>query len=412
MRTDRKLLKDRIKLIKAVRDSCSVIRPAACYTSREVPDIAQLIREDKNRFVSLSQERPGYISFASKPEYAFDNKRRTRTSIGKFIRSHLKIGPDVLTDQELAYITEKTLGCFDASAFIRVLRGRDLYDYYNSDECPESCMKHHDGVQFYANNPEKVGLIVLSMKAQNGKGMYSGRSLLWTADCGTMLYDRIYPTDNGPAFGMIRCWAEGHGYKYVYNNDDVGKYFVTMKPSYSYPYIDSFRYIQQLSDGTLKCSNRSFRGYEYIAEYTNGTLDGGPDNEYDHYCSCCDYGLDDDEVYWHNDNAYCDTCYHDNFFDCAACGENWSLDEALELYARWGSSKICPGCAHDLNRCFNCDAYLRTEYEREIVAKDGIEHVCPTCADKGGYGKCPDCSRFLANDDVVCSCKQTVPQPL
>jgi len=49
--------------------------------------------------------------------------------------------------------------------------------------------------------------------------------------------------------------------------------------------------------------------------------------EYEAYCSRCGEGLDEDDIYWVDDEDFCSYCFHRDFFHCASCGDATRLDE-------------------------------------------------------------------------------------
>lgn len=92
-----------------------------------------------------------------------------------------------------------------------IVYGQKLLDYYN--QWPwgggKSCMVDKPYTRLYAANPDKVGLFVIKKG-----GQYAGRALLWTDDNGTVLLDRIYPSNSGSHIQYAKGVAKDKGWIY------------------------------------------------------------------------------------------------------------------------------------------------------------------------------------------------------
>lgn len=82
---------------------------------------------------------------------------------------------------------------------------------------------------------------------------------------------------------------------------------------------------------------------------------------YDCYCSSCDEGLYSEDAYNHDGEAYCETCYSENFRDCSKCGDTTPNNDLVDVNARsrYGGTRTemwCSSCAGDYAfRCERCD---------------------------------------------------------
>jgi hypothetical protein len=125
--------------------------------------------------------------------------------------------------------------------------GQGVYDAYQTG--PDSCMKGENYVDFYSENPEKVGLLKI-MKW----GKYYGRALLWNLDDGRKLLDRIYPSDGGHhvsyAIEVAKACGWDHLPRQTYGETPAsGKdaYVSGMKNTGHWPYMDTLRFTNEES---------------------------------------------------------------------------------------------------------------------------------------------------------------------
>lgn len=130
------------------------------------------------------------------------------------------------------------------------VKGDDLIPAY---ACTESCMKRSPALQLYAQNPDRVSLLVVSRKEKR-----FARALKWVLDDGTVFLDRIYPSDGGAHISFLKAHAakQGWGYKEDQaidgdNSDTCPNIMsVTLKDVGAYPYMDTL-YLVKPMEGTL-----------------------------------------------------------------------------------------------------------------------------------------------------------------
>ena len=59
-------------------------------------------------------------------------------------------------------------------------------------------------------------------------------------------------------------------------------------------------------------------------------------------CVNCGCSVDEDEARHNNDDeVHCDSCYDDNYFSCADCGEE---TDSADTHSNYSGASICPDC--------------------------------------------------------------------
>lgn len=161
---------------------------------------------------------------------------------------------------------------YEKTYHFEVVYGDAIVDAYRRG--PQSCMQGTTYVQFYAENPDKVGLIKIF-----SRNRYMGRALLWTTDDGALLYDRVYPSDGGRHTRALALYAQKQGWKNVHFGEHRRKpngdyHTVTMKHNRTgqWPYLDTFNYMT-LGNKCFKLrSGHVNSDYDYRLYSTCGTL--------------------------------------------------------------------------------------------------------------------------------------------
>lgn len=138
----------------------------------------------------------------------------------------------------------------------RIVHGDDLVEVYNNDKLHSSCMSNTRYIFAYRDNPETVGLLVVSNKKKED----IARALIWETDQGVTVVDRIYPNDT-PALSYIYTICDGNGWDYrvsqsfsgndtslVWTNRKDEGYTVRMHLDDKFPYMDSFCYVDEDRD--------------------------------------------------------------------------------------------------------------------------------------------------------------------
>ncbi|NBO22824.1 hypothetical protein EBU94_05730, partial [bacterium] len=122
-----------------------------------------------------------------------------------------------------------------------------------------SCMKYKkcsSYVKQYANNPEKVSMLIL----KNSTDRIIGRALLWNISDDLKVMDRIYTFDDEKIPPMFMNWADTNGYLYKFfqrwnNNCWFGskgekiykeiEFQFNLDLDYYFPYFDTFKFFNK-----------------------------------------------------------------------------------------------------------------------------------------------------------------------
>ena len=97
-KVERKLLKDRVKLIKCILQYCEDNALADIQAAR-LYSVAARIRKDVDKhFLSYSQEADGMVSYAPSPEYKWDNEHRHKVAFSAYFRKQLGVPKDKMSD--------------------------------------------------------------------------------------------------------------------------------------------------------------------------------------------------------------------------------------------------------------------------------------------------------------------------
>ena len=383
--TKKKLETDRLRLIHALKDAVNYVENVAAAA-----EIVKLVHADeKEHFLSLSQEVEGKVSYASKPEHKYDNKRRKRIKLGRYIRKHLGMGPDELCDEDLHTLTSRVVGVTADNASVRIVRGEDIIFAYSRETGGHSCMTGYCNrhlIEMYADNPDVVGLAIHDLFG-------SARALVWNTEQGATVLDRVYGSDE--ATEVMRAWAEASGVVLRNHNgpprgtefDD--EFSVTLDRPENYPYADSFRYM--IIEGTKVHLYTKHPGtYDVLVlDCTDG--DAVP------ACAECQDAVDDDSAVV-DGVSYCSTCLEVLFTACSACGR-W-VERTVEVWSAEGRINMCSICAMELaDECSVCgDITLLDDLDEADIGK-----VCSSCS--GDFYICRHCGMMYAHDEYCDKCE-------
>jgi len=381
-----KLLTDRVKLIRALQDC---VKSHYLYFRDEdvLNDAIRRIRADHKSFLSLSQDKDGRVSYSTKPGTKLDNKRRVRTSLGRYFRRQLGISCDAICDKSMAWIQSQIFAyTADIGGSITVVQGGDIREAYNTGFGSYTCMSGSDYAHYtemYANNPDVVAMV----KYDNGVGV---RALLWTTKDGVKVLDRIYPDDSGAHVIAIRLWAEKQGYivrgcNHLPEGDtislsDDSKRQVVLRDSGVYPYLDTFCF-GVIKKGWVYLSNVKKSG-DHIFQGTNGKWLEGFE------CYGCEDSISEGSAYSHNGEHYCEACFSEQFALCSWCEEYHDADSMV--YCDENSRNYCEECANEeLFQCRRCDEWRQV---KATAADTGNEYCKECAADK--LTLCEDCGEL------------------
>ena len=112
-------------------------------------------------------------------------------------------------------------------------------------------------VSLYSNNPDRVELLVF----RDAQGRLIGRALKWLTDCGNIVIDRVYSTEDVNSKIADLCYVNGW-YKKAHNTYNNKQDFIykgeSVKAKFSVtlgivppcvPYLDMMTYLQPLKEG-------------------------------------------------------------------------------------------------------------------------------------------------------------------
>jgi len=352
-------------------------------------DVSNSIVHNRNKhYLAHSYDCENAVSYARVKEMQFLPERRTRTTLGRYIRRNF---PDCkVSDEFLEQFTSKVMAkLVTAEKRFRIVEGAAIMDAYRDCIGGESCMTGDsaDYVEIYAINPRVVWMVVYD------DGDMTARALLWKTNEGHMCLDRIYP-NSGRHIDEFKEYARQNGWhmrssqsypcgQYFVGLDEDTDLTVTLRipdPSV-YPYMDTFRKYSNSdidwNDGEITLHTR--KGTNKL-ESTAGEGPGyesGPD----YTCCSCGDGVNSDDVrHSESGDAFCESCYNDLYTSCERCGCECSSDDTYTIQRRGYTEQWCESCRDDYaTECTQCNEYFRNTDGRIVTVED--EPVCIGCAD-------------------------------
>lgn len=390
-----KLLKDRVKLIRAM---LNYVNNKAWFDiqSSQMLHAIRIIRKDEDKhFLAYSQEEGGKVSYASKPEYKYDNVHRYKTTLGRYLRRQLGITQDALSDRYIERLSYDVFGILISQNVVPITlaEGQELTDAYEHEVGGASCMTGSCAkyTELYAENSEKVKLAIYS----NGR---RARALLWSTDEGKKVLDRIYPNEGSHVTAMQE-WAAANGYVYrpytgMGDNSlsDGKRYHVTLKATDYCPYMDTFNHGKYDEyDNTIILSNDSHFG-GFVLERT----DGKPPWSCNCSCSLCGCSLSEDDASQDDSGYYyCDDCWSETYSYCERCGDNYEREDGVHIHdidEYW-----CQRCAdRHTQQCDECGEYNQDD---SVYTGDTNKTYCESCAEHKGIAQCYGCNEMV--EDTV-----------
>jgi hypothetical protein len=279
--------------------------------------IAQILLNGDSRlivtegnFVSKADGKIDTVCFLptskfEKVEDPWDNKCRTPTKIGRFLKKFLNeysIKTYEITEPQIEKFVNSFKSYFSRDeSRLKVVEGEDILKYYREDSyhCEggrygslwNSCMRQPERNSFlrlYADNSDKIKMLVFFDEA----GKVRSRALLWNGvkDHGDnsleyKFMDRIYSFyDHDVEF--FKDWAFDHGYisKWVQSarserSFDLGKgkhsrmsLYVKLENSSQehYPYLDTFKLYNVAKK---RFSNSTEYNFDYTLVQSNGAVE-------------------------------------------------------------------------------------------------------------------------------------------
>lgn len=388
------LLKDRVKLIRAMINASSEGFTPQIKEAIDNKIINKVRKDDVNRFLSLSQDDLLKVSYSTAKEKLEDqakqHKQRTKTSLGRYIRKQLEVDGVALSDSLLTQFCNKTflhsLPIKEIDANIKFLSGPDISKFYhNQNNKIYSCMTGNPYLtELYSLNPDKVQLLIYKKEL---------RALLWNCDDGSKVLDKIYPAGHGLMNHLVK-WAIHYGYFHrmysqmfanstliIKPNDSRYHKTVTMKYDHTFPYLDTFCYGKIIDKNTVQ-----------VSTYYNGSG----------YYNCCFTSTDG-----------CFSCSRTDRY-CRDCGIKFNANSSIE-WVRYNDFNLDPLLNHySYTVCYNCfENYKECPTCGTYVNKDKIyNRKCAICSSPDERQAWKDQNNNANQEPAAAAIITTTPTPV
>ena len=397
-----KIKKERRDLVNALSNAQDRFRPSWGWRVMSVLErIINFVDEDNlELYAAFSGEESSKISYARRPGFNFDYSKRTKTTLGRFVRRIMKISDETFSDECLHQLTNFVFALrLPVEGELKELKGNEIKEAYSRNCGLHTCMSGEDShlVHMYTLNPDKVSLLVL------GKDM--SRALLWTTDEGERVLDRIYPNDGGH-IEAIHNWCEKNGIVFRKSTgapcscqstilSDFKEHKITLRHNGMFPYLDTFCW-GQVDDKKVIISNSKDFG-DRVFHSTSGSS----------YLRCSKCGDIVDETHEIDGLIYCSECARRNHIRCWSCNTWQETDDGF-TYAEDVEGFFCANCARTLCvTCSDCGNSLRHRFNR---VSDTGRIYCWDCAEEASR-RCSFCHNFYESgvrrltDEASRSCR-------
>ena len=254
---------------------------------------------------------------------------RTATSVGKLVNKLFpkEFIPGGKSGEDIQSFVDEFKSKRDIKD-LELVKGKDIVYWYNSNQywgndgnLWTSCMRYdqcENYIQFYADNPNKVSLLILKDKDDNGNEKIKGRALIWNLSdpSGRTFMDRIY-TVNIHDETLFKAYAKKEGWLYKFrqnmNEDeeivdtvngeretmDLVVDDMTESSTDKYPYCDTLKYFDNYNEIISNDRNRS-DNYWTLTELDggNGEEDEDEDEDEGMYVAYYDEYYPEDDLIW------------------------------------------------------------------------------------------------------------------
>lgn len=350
---------------KQVQEGRIIIRDTLiAFTVGQRAEFERIFAEDNPRYPGPSVVQYGKIAYCAKPEDRENHTKRTRTSLGRYLgrQEGVKMGAHIenACNAAMAAIAH----FYPVESQFEILRGEDLREAYKKNVGGGSCMSGSDEIRqrqlnFYAGNPDRVGLLVWGKKR--------ARALIWTLPKGGYYIDRLYSGD-GNAAQAYESWAKANNVLYSFEGDIAGTKPISANPvefemeyqGSEFPYFDTLDRIggKVFSLGGRcrcdRCNEQCRQGGTHYIETTEETV--------------------------------CGSCFDEYYGSCARCDRNFLYEDGREISC---GDTVCEGCAEHYTECEICCIL----YDETITTSDGMI-LCENCCDVEGYQLCSRCDSW------------------
>lgn len=374
-------------------------RVAAKQSLLDVVD--KIIRNQSGHYLAHSHDDANCVSYARNKQVKYLPERRTRTTLGRYIRRQF---PDVaIKDEFLEQYTSKVMAMLTGTDDrFRIIEGREIVDAYRDEIGGHSCMTSggSEYTEIYALNPDVVKMLVFD------DGSMTGRCLIWKTNEGPIVADRIYPNGGRHIEEFKRYISEQGWHRREDNSYPQGQGFVGLDGDLTvtleipdppiYPYMDSFRLYRESrdvswSDNTITL--HTMHGYNTLSS-TEGDGPGHEDNRVS--CYICNDRIDEDDVYTSNSGRiYCASCYNARFTSCGRCGDERASDSTHTVRTgRYSTEEWCGYCFEI--HAFTCEGCGDNFHIDNRVVVEGGEY-CSSCSSSSE--ECSGCGeRFFESN--------------
>ena len=366
------------------------------------------VRNFRKHYVAVSADDPHRISYAGGIAHKFDNNRRMKTTLQRYVARNFPDEREVMFERGLEMFIEKfkaeSLAEFDnLDNCFTIVKGQRLKDMFRQSYGETSCMTGSGAeyVAMYRDNPDVCQLLMFD------DGEYKARAMLFTTNEGKIVCDRVYP-NGGPHIEKFKMYCDDKGYSLRdfmgYPSSDYDgcmpsvdftsgdTYSITVKvprcgdssSSRMMPYMDSFHWGNWIMEdqGLMMCYNHpiEYPSVTFKFDSTSGRINTFVIKE----CYCCNERIGDEDSRRHGGETYCGNCFDEEFTYCERCDCYERREEFTEINRTGRSStEWCENCTSNYAlTCDECDEYYRNQDITEYTdASDGSIHDC--CEDCG-----------------------------
>ncbi len=306
----------------------------------------------------------------------YDSKRQKRfkTRLGRFLS---KLTPQLYTAEKEQWVIDIQVA-MKQDTLITLVTGQTIPDTYVrlQNYGVDSCMSTRPQyLTMYAENPEIVSLAYII------DGTQAARCLVWTIK-ERQYYDVIYCSARRVKV-MIEDRLQAKGIAKIRNSDTLS--VEVANKANVWPFMDSFIHGHKIEGDTYRLSMRD-DDKEFICDCQNGS----------HSSSCpecinCGGEANPDYSYTHEEEIWCENCFHDTFTACGCCEDTTPLEDTYHIESE--CIDVCQSCLdYYFTLCKDCDDSFRGEGSEE----DGI---CGKCIDD--YYVCNQCGELTHSDDIT-----------
>ena len=258
----------------------------------------------KMSYLDVDEDNNNMITFLNNKDYNKDidpwtDKNRQHIKIGKSLKFFDNIDKDGVEDFVKKYISSYKNVTENAFELFKIVSGQDIQYWYKSSNYDRkegggsslhsSCMAGGDYVEMYANNPERISMVIL-MNEDGTK--IRGRAILWDTikPSNRQFMDRIYTIDQSDV-SLFQQYAIENNFIYKSKQgfgageiidpetNDVVRTITTEinNDTEVYPYVDTLYYYD--SDAKILSNDTSIDHDKELLDQWGGTSDASGNEE-------------------------------------------------------------------------------------------------------------------------------------